>query len=192
MNVGEAVGGGGVGVGGGWIGRALVGMGVGVGEGILVSVGEGDGIAVKVGKGVAGVGCAAIGVGGWTSTGRSPNASTKAAITVTTTTPTAARLTKTGRRRESPVSWPSGRSGSVEVLAMIPLNSTFARLVGAQIQWWYIHFHPRVVVALADRQQEAESRADAHLAFNPNAPTLRCDQRFDDCQPDASLSQAID
>jgi hypothetical protein len=63
VNVGEAVGGNGVGV-GRWMGGARVGMGVGDGAGTEVGVGVGEGIAVKVGRGVAGVGCDAMGVGG--------------------------------------------------------------------------------------------------------------------------------
>ena len=75
---------------------------------IGVDDGVGEGMAVKVGRGVVGVGCDAMGVDGCSSTGRSPNASTKAAITVTATTARAARLAKTGRWRESFVSWPLG------------------------------------------------------------------------------------
>jgi hypothetical protein len=110
VNVGDAGSGSGVDVGGGWMGGTLVGLGVGDSEGMTAGVGGGEGITVKVGRGVVGVGSDATGVGtrGWRSTGRSPSASTKAAISVSSTTPTATRLTRIGRQRNGLVFCPSG------------------------------------------------------------------------------------
>lgn len=88
VKVGEDVGKG-VDVGGGWTAGALVGT----------VVSEGRGVVEGLGDCVSGV-CAAMGVGsgGWMSTGRSPSASTKAAITVSMTAATATRPVSSGRQ----------------------------------------------------------------------------------------------
>lgn len=109
----------GVNVGGGWTIGALVGMAVG--DGRVVAVGLG------LGSCVVGV-CAAMGVGSsrWISTGRSPSASTKAAITVSVTTVRATRLVSNGRTRDG-----LGFCVSVVLLAIILLTLALVRLVRA-------------------------------------------------------------
>jgi hypothetical protein len=168
VKVGDAVGKGvDVQVGAGWTATVLVG----------IAAGNGRGVAVGVGSSVSGVNWAAIGVGcgAWKSTGRSPSASTKAATTVRVTTATAKRLVSNGRHGDGSGFGASVRWGSVGLLAMILMNSALVRLVGTQVQGGDIHFHPRVIVSLADGQQEAESGPDAHLAFDPDPPAMGFD-----------------
>jgi hypothetical protein len=65
-----------------------------------MEVGDGKGVKVGLGVGVSGVGCTTIGggKGNWMLTGRSCNASTKAAITVSTMPAAAARPVNNGRQ----------------------------------------------------------------------------------------------
>lgn len=128
----------GVDVGDGWTADALVG----------VVVGEGRGIAVGLGSCVVGVWAAmGVGSGGWMSTGKSPSASTKAATTVRMTAATARRLVSNGRHGDS-----LGFCVSVELLAIILLALALVRPIRTQVQGGDIHFHPGVIVSLADGQ----------------------------------------
>jgi hypothetical protein len=112
VDVGDTVGATVVGV-GDTTGTVAVGVEMGTVEGAPVGTVVGDGkgksVAVGLGAGISGVDCDTTDVGsrGWMPTGRSCNASTKAATSVSRMEPTAASPIKIARQRGSPGLWSS-------------------------------------------------------------------------------------